>query len=74
MVWSQEGDLLIKKKYPSAFFGTTLATDLQCLGADTVVLGGVSTSGCVRASTLDSMCNGFRPMVSLTREQQALRK
>ncbi|KAH8899997.1 putative N-carbamoylsarcosine amidase [Thozetella sp. PMI_491] len=59
----EQGDLLIKKKYPSAFFGTTLATDLKCMGADTVILGGVSTSGCVRASTLDAMCNGYRPMV-----------
>ncbi|KAH9890746.1 putative N-carbamoylsarcosine amidase [Xylariomycetidae sp. FL2044] len=57
------GELVIKKKYASAFFGTSLATDLTVLGVDTVVLCGVSTSGCVRASTLDAMQNGFRPMV-----------
>ncbi len=56
-------ELVIRKKYPSAFFGTSLATDLHVLGADTVVLCGVSTSGCVRASTLDAMQYGFRPMV-----------
>jgi nicotinamidase-related amidase len=56
-------DLLIKKKYPSAFFGTTLAGQLHLLNADTVVVCGVSTSGCVRATTLDAMCHGFRPMV-----------
>lgn len=58
------GECVYKKKYPSAFFGTTLATDLRLLGADTVVLCGVSTSGCVRASALDAMQYGFRPMVS----------
>ena len=54
---------VVKKKYPSAFFGTTLATDLYVRGVDTVVVCGVSTSGCVRASVLDAMCYGFRPMV-----------
>ena len=60
----RDGESVIKKKYPSAFFGTTLATDLVVMGADTVVICGVSTSGCVRASTLDAMQNGFRPMAS----------
>lgn len=60
----EKGEMVIKKKYASAFFGTTLATDLSVLGADTVVLCGVSTSGCVRASTLDAMQYGYRPMVS----------
>ncbi|KAI4596925.1 hypothetical protein KJ359_004835 [Pestalotiopsis sp. 9143b] len=59
----QRGEMVVKKKYASAFFGTALATDLSVMGADTVVLCGVSTSGCVRASTLDAMQNGFRPMV-----------
>lgn len=58
------GEVLIKKKYASSFFGTTLATELACLGVDTLVIVGVSTSGCVRATTLDAMQNGFRPMVS----------
>ncbi|KAK8115651.1 hypothetical protein PG984_012153 [Apiospora sp. TS-2023a] len=57
------GELVVKKKYASAFFGTALASDLQVMGVDTVVLCGVSTSGCVRASALDAMQNGFRPMV-----------
>ncbi|KAF4120869.1 Nicotinamidase-related amidase [Geosmithia morbida] len=58
-----KGEMVVKKRYPSAFFGTTLATELKVRGVDTVVLCGVSTSGCVRASTLDAMCYGFRPMV-----------
>lgn len=56
-------ELLVKKKYASGFFGTTLATELACLGVDTLVIAGVSTSGCVRATALDAMQNGFRPMV-----------
>ncbi|KAK6069341.1 n-carbamoylsarcosine amidase [Seiridium cupressi] len=59
----EKSEMVIKKKYASAFFGTSLATDLRVMGADTVVLCGVSTSGCVRASTLDAMQNGYRPMV-----------
>ncbi|KAF2743484.1 Isochorismatase hydrolase [Sporormia fimetaria CBS 119925] len=57
------GEVVIPKRYPSAFFATDLATRLQLRGVDTLVVCGVSTSGCVRASTLDAMCLGFRPMV-----------
>ncbi|KAJ5902165.1 hypothetical protein N7495_002693 [Penicillium taxi] len=56
-------DTVVVKKYASAFFGTTLATELQTLNVDTLVICGVSTSGCVRATTLDAMQHGFRPMV-----------
>lgn len=59
-----DGDVLVKKKYASGFFGTTLASELACLNVDTLVIAGVSTSGCVRATTLDAMQNGYRPMVS----------
>lgn len=59
----QEGDTVIVKKYASAFFGTTLASALNVMKVDTLVLCGVSTSGCVRATALDAMQNGFRPMV-----------
>ncbi|KAJ5930147.1 hypothetical protein N7466_005640 [Penicillium verhagenii] len=55
-------DTVVVKKYASAFFGTTLATELQTLNVDTLVICGVSTSGCVRATTLDAMQHGFRPM------------
>lgn len=55
---------VVRKKYASGFFGTALASELACLGADTVVICGVSTSGCVRATALDAMQNGYRPMVS----------
>lgn len=59
-----DNETVIQKKNPSAFFGTPLATELNLLGIDTLVLCGVSTSGCVRATALDAMCYGYRPMVS----------
>jgi nicotinamidase-related amidase len=55
---------VLSKKYASAFFGTDLSTRLRVLGVDTVVICGVSTSGCIRATALDALQNGFRPMVS----------
>jgi len=57
------GELVVSKQYPSAFFGTPLAATLRAMGIDTVVLGGFSTSGCVRASALDALQNGFAPFV-----------
>lgn len=99
-----EGDVVVVKKFASAFFGTRLAEELQVslfffsssnpcpalgcwsatnpsmclllnggiylsnlqrLHVDTLVICGVSTSGCVRATALDAMQSGFRPMVSL---------
>ncbi|KII95689.1 hypothetical protein PLICRDRAFT_70110, partial [Plicaturopsis crispa FD-325 SS-3] len=56
-------DVIVVKKYASAFFGTSLASSLQVMNVDTLVICGVSTSGCVRATTLDAMQHGFRPMV-----------
>jgi len=56
-------ELLVTKKYASAFFGTALNSYLNSLGVDTVLVAGLSTSGCVRATTLDAMQNGFIPIV-----------
>jgi maleamate amidohydrolase len=58
-----DGDTVAFKHYPSAFFGTGLDLLLRSEGVDTVVLGGFSTSGCVRASALDALQYGFRPLV-----------
>jgi nicotinamidase-related amidase len=58
-----ERETVVVKKYASAFFGTSLASELQVRNVDTLVICGVSTSGCVRATTLDAMQHGFRPMV-----------
>jgi maleamate amidohydrolase len=59
----EHDELVITKQYPSAFFGTSLASTLHAKGVDTVVLGGFSTSGCVRASALDALSHGFAPFV-----------
>lgn len=56
-------ELIVSKQYPSAFFGTSLASTLTALGIDSVLLGGVSTSGCVRATCVDAMSHGFRTIV-----------
>lgn len=57
------GELVVRKQYPSAFFGTSLASTLRAMAVDTVVLTGFSTSGCVRASALDALQHGFIPYV-----------
>ncbi|MGY1986856.1 isochorismatase family protein [Blastococcus sp. SYSU DS0669] len=57
------GEPVLLKQYASAFFGTTLASTLRTLGVDTLVIGGVSTSGCVRATAMDALNCGFRPQV-----------
>ena len=56
-------EVVVTKQYASAFFGTSLASTLRALEVDTVVMGGFSTSGCVRASALDAMQHGFIPFV-----------
>ncbi|MEP2988259.1 MAG: isochorismatase family protein [Parasphingorhabdus sp.] len=56
-------DIVVTKQYPSAFFGTSLASTLNSLRIDTCLFAGFSTSGCVRASALDALQNGFRPIV-----------
>lgn len=55
----REDEIIISKQYPSAFFGTSLASTLTAMGVDNVVLTGLTTSGCVRASCVDSMSHGF---------------
>lgn len=56
-------DLIITKQYASNFFGTGLAERLREMGCDTLVITGVTTSGCVRATALDALQNGFVPIV-----------
>lgn len=57
------GETVITKQYASAFFGTTLASQLKAAGVDTVLIAGVSTSGCVRATAVDACQHGFVPLV-----------
>lgn len=56
-------ELVISKQYPSAFFATSLASTLTAMGVDSVLLTGLTTSGCVRASCVDAMSHGFRTAV-----------
>lgn len=57
------GDIVVTKQFPSAFFGTDLADQLRALEIDTVIVAGLTTSGCVRATALDALCHGFVPLV-----------
>jgi len=57
------GETLIVKQYASAFFGTSLAATLISQRVDTLLIAGVSTSGCVRATAVDACQHGFIPVV-----------
>ncbi|KAA1423124.1 isochorismatase family protein [Mumia zhuanghuii] len=57
------GEPVVVKQYASAFFGTTLSSTLASLGVDTVIVAGVSTSGCVRATAVDALQHGLIPLV-----------
>jgi maleamate amidohydrolase len=59
----REGETVVSKQYASAFFGTSLASTLTALGIDTLLIAGLSTSGCVRASAVDACQHGFIPLV-----------
>jgi len=57
------GELVVRKTVPSAFFGTSLAAWLSQRRVQTLLVAGAVTSGCVRASVVDAMQYGFRPLV-----------
>ena len=59
----RDDELIIIKQYPSAFFGASLAASLTAAAVDTLVLTGLTTSGCVRATCVDTMSHGFIPIV-----------
>lgn len=59
----RDGELVVRKTVPSAFFGTSLAEWLSQRGVQTLMVAGAVTSGCVRASVVDAMQYGFRPFV-----------
>lgn len=58
-----EDEIVITKQYASAFFGTSLCASLTSQQVDTVIIAGVTTSGCIRASAVDAMQYGFVPVV-----------
>jgi len=57
------GELVVRKNVPSAFFGTALSAWLTRRGVETLLIAGATTSGCVRASVVDAMSYGFKPIV-----------
>ena len=59
----KDGEQVVSKQYASAFFGTSLASILATQSIDTLLITGMSTSGCVRATALDALQNGFAPFV-----------
>ena len=59
----EDDERVVLKKYASAFFGTDLQTELTTDRVDTLVLAGVTTSGCIRATAVDSLQHGYRTVV-----------
>lgn len=59
----QAGEIIIRKKYASAFFATDLSSQLSTQHVDTVILTGATTSGCIRASAIDALQYGYRAIV-----------
>ena len=59
----RESEPVLNKLFASAFFGTPLAALLTAAGCDSVIVTGASTSGCVRATVVDALQHGFRPLV-----------
>ncbi|BBK37181.1 N-carbamoylsarcosine amidase [Allostella sp. ATCC 35155] len=59
----RDGDVLVCKKTPSIFFGTHCASVLNMHGVDTVIVTGANTSGCIRATTIDSFALGYRTIL-----------
>ena len=59
----REDELVVSKQYPSAFFGTSLSSTLTSLSIDTLLITGLTTSGCVRATCVDACSYGFIPIV-----------
>ena len=56
-------EIVITKHYPSAFFETCLSKKLNNLEIDTLIITGLTTSGCIRATCVDAISYGFRPIV-----------
>ncbi len=62
-VHDEDYDYVVRKSAPSIFFNTPIVTFLTKHGVDTVIVTGCMTSGCIRASVIDSFSNGYRTVV-----------
>ena len=63
-------DIVIRKLKPSGFYGTNLESFLTLLGADSLIVTGTTTSGCVRATVLDAFSSNYRMPVSTARRHR----
>src|SRR5690606_6114326 len=54
------GDIVVRKHKPSAFFGTPTLSYLVQLGADSLIVAGTTTSGCVRSTVMDAFSHNYR--------------
>ncbi|MDG6907152.1 MAG: isochorismatase family protein [Nitrososphaerota archaeon] len=59
----RDNDIVIPKAKPSGFFGTQLVSILNYLGVDTVIVTGMVTSGCVRATVIDSFSYNYKTII-----------
>ncbi len=59
----RETEPVFNKLFASGFFGTGMSSALTAAGVDTLIITGASTSGCVRATAVDAVQYGFRPVV-----------
>jgi maleamate amidohydrolase len=59
----RESEPVLNKLFASGFYGTGLPSLLAAAGVDTLIVTGTSTSGCVRATVVDALQNGYRPVV-----------
>lgn len=55
----EDDEFVVTKQYPSAFFGSSLAPLLTSMGIDNLIITGLTTSGCIRATCVDPMSHGF---------------
>ena len=59
----REEEPVLNKLFASGFFGTALSSLLTAAGVDTLIITGATTSGCIRATVVDALQHGFRPVV-----------
>jgi maleamate amidohydrolase len=59
----RDDEPVLNKQFASAFFGTALSSFLAANGCDSLIVTGASTSGCVRATVVDAIQHGYRPIV-----------
>lgn len=59
-----ESEVVVRKQYPSAFFGTSFGSMLTAAGVDSLIVAGCTTSGCIRATVVDAVSYGYRVTVA----------